>query len=190
MADLQTVFDNCRVLYKKCYDNVKAMACDIASVMESQGKEWDPKITSGKFDIVLQYSLLQIAVADFDFDRNEMIFIRDLTEQGDFVNYINSIAKTNITWEGLYNSNINDIRKVLRNIEGLMAGLCEEFVNVFAICDKVTEYDYVSDLERNIVLVIGGLAQMDGTITNSEIDQGCLIIGAINRIKELKKKKK
>ncbi len=188
MNDLQNTFDACSALYKKCYDNVKAMACDIAAVLEEQGVDFDPKITTGKFDIVLQYSLLQIAVADFDFDVNEMIFIRDITEQGDFLNYVNSIAKTGITWNGLLNSSVNDIRKFLRDIEGEIEELSEEFVAVFATCDKVTrEYNYVADLEKYIVSILAGLMTMDGNITKNEASTSTVIGRAINKIKQLKK---
>ncbi len=186
MSDLQSIFEVCREAYKKCYDNVKAMSCSIARIMEKKGIEWDPKITSGKFDIILQYSLLQIAAADYDFDRNEMIFIRDLTEQGDLVNYMNSITKPSITWEELYDCSVIEIRAALRRIEGIMVNLSDEFINVFAICDVATEYNYLYDLEDNILLIIAGLAKMDGAITDSELNQGCLIIGAINKIKKLK----
>lgn len=187
MADLQTIFNSCRELYKKCYGDVRLMSCEIAKYMESQGKNWDPRITVAKFDIVLQYSLLQVAVADFDFDRNEMIFIRDITEQGDFVNYINAMANTDITWDGLFNSSVSDIRKFLRDIKDVIEELSDEFVQVFALCDKLTQYDFVSDLEDNVVLIIAGLAKMDGTITASEITQTYLIMEAINRIKRLKR---
>ena len=187
MDDLQKIFDGCRALYEQCYENVKEMSCSIAEIMESEGKRWDPKITTGKFDVVLQYSLLQIAVADFDLDKNEVVFIRDLTKQGDFVNYINAVANTKITWEGLYNSQINNLRSFLNDIEPVMEDLSNEFVNVFAVCDKATEYDFAADLEKNIVLIITGLAHMDGSISKSELKQSCVILGAVNRIKELKK---
>ena len=187
MASLQEVFDGCRVLYQKCFNNVKAMSCEIAAYMESKGEPWDPKVTAGKFDIVLQYSLLQIAASDFDLDKNELIFIRDLTEQGDFVNYINSIAHTQITWEGIFDSSITEFRKFLRGVENLIENLSMEFVNVFAICDKVTEYNYVADLEKNIALIFAGLMTMDECLSNSELEQDTVMNRAINKIKELKK---
>ena len=182
MNDLQKIFDNCKALYKWCYNDVKAMAKLVSRTFTNI----DPKITTIKFDIILQYSLLQIAVADFDFDSNELIFIRDLTEQGDFVEFMNAGAKTNFSWNDFFNTNIISIREILRDTYDLMNELSEEFVAVFALCDKVTEHDFLADLEKNIFLIISGLSIMDGEITKSECNESCLIIESINRIRDLK----
>ena len=188
MDDLQTIFEGCQRLYKECYDNLRKMSCIIARYMEAINQDWNPRLTTLKFDIVLQYSLLQIAVSDFDFDQNEVIFIRDLTEQGDYVQYINSIAHTNFTWDDFYNTRVCDIRKILRDTKNLMLDLSEEFITVFALCDKFTEYDYVANLEKNITLIILGLSKMDSEITESEMNEDCLIFATIDRIKELLQK--
>ena len=186
MAGLQQIFDSCRALYKKAYANVKAMAEDVAAVLKEQGKKFDPRITTGKFDVILQYSLLQVAVSDNDLDRNELIFIRDLTDQGDFVNYINSLAKTSITWEKLYNSNISDVQKVLNSVEPVMVELSKEFVVVFTLCDLSTEHDFLDDFKKAITALILGLSVMDGDPNSEDLNESILIVGVLNAIQEIK----
>ena len=183
MNDLQKIFDDCRMFYKKCYNNVKAMAEDIARV----SKDINPDITVLKFDIILQYSLLQIAAADYELDENELIFIRDLTEKGDYVSYINKIANSNITWDDIFNSNVIKFKNFLEDSYPLMDELSAEFVIVFATCDKLTDYNYFKDLENYIKMIIAGLSLMDGEITTSEKNKSCLILNAIKEIKDYKK---
>lgn len=186
MYDLQKIFDDCCAVYERCMNNIREMSYDVANYMEKEGVDWDPNITCAKFDIALQYSLLQIASSDLKLDENELIFVRDIAEEGDFLAYINSIGNTNITWESLFSSNIFTIRKLLRGLEGAMGELSEEFVRVFAVCDKATEYDFVADLERDLLAIVAGLINIDGTVSRSEMNEKCLILGTIDRIKKIK----
>ena len=189
MADKQTIFNNCRGIYEDAYDLVKQMACAVGKTLEKEGKDFDPRITTGKFDIVLQYSLLQVAVSDFDLDVNEVIFIKDLTKQGDIVSYLNAIEKDAKypSWDELYNSGAKNVRKWLRDIESDMKQLSEEFVTVFALCDAITEYDYLSDILKQIAAIILGLAMMDGDPGSEDLKENILILEALNEIAERKK---
>ena len=67
-----------------------------------------------------------------------------------------------------------------------MGELSEEFVRVFAVCDKATEYDFVADLERDLLAIVAGLINIDGTVSRSEMNEKCLILGTIDRIKKIK----
>ena len=186
MATKQDVFDLCKSLYLKSVNNVKAMAVEIAKIAEKDGIDIDPKAVAGEFDVVLQYSLLQVAVADFELDADEIIFIRDLTEYGDFVNYCSS-EKFKLTWEMLYNASINDVRKLLKSLEDIIKDLSGRFVRIFAICDAATEYNFVSDLEDYLNTIITGLSLMDGDQTSDEKEVQTVIMSAVRQIKKLKK---
>lgn len=187
MANLQEVFNNCKILYNKAYTCVCNMSKTIAELMRKEGKQFDPQIAPLKFDIILQYSLMQVAVSDNDFHQNEMVFIRDLTQQGDFVNYINTIAKTHLTWEGLLNSNVKDIRDVLNSLLPLMRDLSNEFVTVYSICDKATDYNYLDDLKQSVLAIILGLSVMDFDASSENLDTYVLMVEVMNRIEANKR---
>ena len=110
-----------------------------------------------------------------------------MTKSGDFVDYINSVADTNITWEGLYCSNVIDIRKVLRSLETTMRDLSKEFIVVFSIYDKFTEYNYLADLKDTILQIIAGITFMDGDEKSEDLSESIFIFEVLSKIKELKK---
>lgn len=186
MADLQKIYDSCIHFYDDCYDIVDRMSSGIKEIMESEGMNYDPEVTVIKFDILLQYSLLQIASADYEIDRNELIFIRDLTKKGDIVNYLNTLSDSQISWDDIYQGDILDLRGILDSIKDRIKKLSKEFVMVFATCDLATEHNYLADLTRNINCIIVGLAAMDGEITSTEMNSDCLILKALDEIKKIK----
>ncbi|MCI6788567.1 MAG: hypothetical protein MR606_01745 [Mollicutes bacterium] len=187
MYTLEDMFNDCRNLYKASYDVVKNMSCSVGACLEKANVAFDPRITCMKFDIVFQYSLLQIATKDFFLNKDEVIFIRDLTES-DILDIINASENTDYTWEEIYNLPITTIRKILSDVESPMETLGQEVVNIFSLCDKITEYDYVSDLEKNVRLIISALSLIDGNTDNSKSSQNCLILKLIKKIKKEKNK--
>ena len=188
MGELQKVFDTCRQLYKDCFVTMDAMAKLVSQTMAKKNVQYDPRTFTGAYDILLQYSLLQVAVSDSSFDRNEVIFIRDLTVQGDFVNYMNAVTKTSVTWDTLYHENADQLKSVLRQIEPLFVMLSNEFIELYALTDAATpNKDYVAELEQKTAAIICGLAAIDGHISESELEFNPLIMNVIFKIEQRKK---
>ena len=185
MYTLEDMFNDCRNLYRASYFVVKNMSCSVGACLEKANIAFDPRIKCMKFDIVLQYSLLQIATKDFFLNKDEVIFIRDLTES-DILNIINASENSDYTWEDIYNLPMTTIRKILSDVESPMESLGQEVVNIFSLCDKITEYDYVSDLEKNVRLIISALSVIDGNADNSKSSQNYLILKLIKKIKKEK----
>lgn len=188
MADLQKIYDGCKKIYDDCYHMIEIMSFGIKTFMDSKGvTDYNPDVTLIKFDLLLQYSLLQIATADYEIDRNELIFIRDLTEKGDLVNYLNSLGGAQITWDMIYRADVFEIRKLLDLLRDEIVKLSKEFIMVFSTCDLVTpQHDYLSDLTDNIICIILGLASMDGRVEHSETNTNCLILHTLDEIKKIK----
>ena len=186
MADLQKIYDGCKKIYDNCYHMIEIMSSGIKTFMDSKGvTDYNPEVTLIKFDLLLQYSLLQIATADYEIDRNKLIFIRDLTEKGDLVNYLNSLGGAQITWDMIYRADVFEIRKLLDLLRDEIVKLSKEFVMVFSTCDLVTpQHDYISDLAADVLCVIVGLTSMDGKIESSERRADCLILHTLNEIKK------
>lgn len=188
MADLQKIYDGCKKNYDNCFRMIQIMSSGIKTFMYSKGvTDYHPETTLMKFDILLQYSLLQIATADYEMDRNELIFIRDLTKAADIVDYLNSFGGAQITWDMIYRADIFEIRKLLDLLRDEIVRLSKEFVMVFSTCDLVTpQHDYLSDLTENILCIIVGLTSMDGKVESSETNADCLILHALDEIKKIK----
>mgnify|MGYP007081723968 CR=1 FL=1 len=192
MADLQRIFDNCREAYKKSYFTISEMGNWLGKHLDSGKKErFRSNILCKNFDIVLQFSLLQIALADYDLDSKEVVFIRDLTLDGDMFEYLNSFVESKVDWQMAYNANISELKEFLKIVEPLMKSLSDDLVTAFAICDASTVHNYVSDLRAEILTIINGLGKMDGDFSYLELHTDCLIVHLIFEIKrreeELKK---
>ena len=95
MADLQRIFDSCKKEYDECYAVIAGMGDWLSERLDNGKKNrFRSNVLCKNFDVVLQFSLLQIAVADYDLDSKEVIFIRDLTLDGDLFEYLNSFVES------------------------------------------------------------------------------------------------
>ncbi len=183
--DPQTIFDTCKLVYKKMLSRVRMMAETVSSLDEV---DLDSEQVIIDFDIILQYSLLQIAVADYELDNNEIIFIRDLTEEGDFVeDLINERFNRSITWESIYGGGALIIKDLLSSLKSEMTKISNDFVWVVALFDTLTpEHNYVEEFEKMIWQIFGGVSIIDGQLTNSEKRAVPLLADLVDMIKDKK----
>ena len=94
MADLQRIFDSCKKEYDECYAVIAGMGDWLSERLDNGKKNrFRSNVLCKNFDIVLQLSLLQIAVADHDLDSKEVVFIRDLTLDGDLLSILILLQK-------------------------------------------------------------------------------------------------
>lgn len=191
MADLQGIFDKCKLAYKVTCADIGAMGDWLSERLDNGKKErFNSELLCKNFDIILQFSLLQIAVADNDLDSKEVVFIRDLTINGDLIEYLNSLVENKIDWEAVYNADVFELKGLLKDIEPLMESLSNDLATAFAICDASTVHNYVSDLKTSIMTIINGLGKMDGDFSYLEQRADCLIVRVISEIESKKEKLK
>lgn len=191
MADLQAIFDKCKLAYKVTCADIGAIGDWLSERLDNGKKErFNSELLCKNFDIVLQFSLLQIAVADNDLDSKEVVFIRDLTINGDLIEYLNSLVENKIDWETVYNADVFELKGLLKDIEPLMESLSNDLATAFAICDLSTIYNCVSDLKTSIMAIINGLGKMDGDFSYLEQHADCLIVRVISEIENKKEKLK
>lgn len=191
MADLQGIFDKCKLAYKVTCADIGAMGDWLSERLDNGKKErFNSELLCKNFDIILQFSLLQIAVADNDLDSKEVLFIRDLTINGDLIEYLNSLVENKIDWETVYNADVFELKGLLKDVEPLMESLSNDLATAFAICDLSTIYNCVSDLKTSIMTIINGLSKMDGDFSYLEQHADCLIVRVISEIENRKQKLK
>ena len=191
MADLQAIFDKCKLAYKGTCVDISMMGHWLSERLDNGKKErFNSKLLCKNFDIILQFSLLQIAVADNDLDPKEVVFIRDLTINGDLIEYLNSLVENKIDWETVYNADVIELKGLLKDIEPLMESLSNDLATAFAICDASTVHNYVSDLKTSIIVIVNGLDKMDGDFSYLEQHADCLVIRLASEIERRKQKLK
>lgn len=191
MADLQAIFDKCKLAYKVTCAGIGAMGDWLSERLDNGKKErFNSELLCRNFDIVLQFSLLQIAVADNELDSKELVFIRDLTINGDLIEYFNSLVENKIDWETVYNADVFELKGLLKDVEPLMESLSNDLATAFAICDVSTIYNYVSDLKTSIFVIVNGLGKMDGDFSYLEQHADCLVIRLASEIERRKQKLK
>lgn len=193
MADLQALFDKCRTAYKLGgYLDVSLVGNWLSEQhLDNEKKErFNSELLCKNFDIILQFSLLQIAVADNELDSKELVFIRDLTIKGDLIEYLNSLVESKISWETVYNADVFELKGLLKDIEPLMESLSNDLATAFAICDVSTIYNCVLNFKKSIMTIITGLGKMDGDFSYLEQHADCLIIRVISEMENRKQKLK
>ena len=191
MADLQAIFDKCKLAYKGTCVDISMMGHWLSERLDNGKKErFNSKLLCKNFDIILQFSLLQIAVADNDLDSKEVVFIRDLTINGDLIEYLNSLVENKIDWETVYNADVIELKGLLKDIEPLIESLSNDLATAFAICDATTAHNYVSELKTSIIVIVNGLGKMDGDFSYLEQHADCLVIRLASEIERRKQKLK
>ena len=185
--DLQVVFDKAKVMYLEIVNDITKMALAMEELAKRTGNEFKPQITIMKFDLVLQYSLLQVACSDYDLAQNEIVFIKNLTKFADYCDYVSSVANKSLSWSDLLGSDITAVRSLLRTTDEDMLELSKEVVAVFSLYDKATEYDYFTDLKNNVCGIIASLSIMDGDATSEDYNQDILIFSCLDAIEKILK---
>lgn len=172
--------------YQDSINDIRKMAKLMEDIFSQRGLDYDSKSVLRDFDILLQYSMLQIAVADDILTKDEIQFIQNITEYGDFCTFLSAVAKYKITWEGLYYSDESDIKTILNDMKGIIYTLAKTFMATFAVVDSETEYNYLADLKRNVTIIILATCKADGEIEDTEFSNGCLIIDIVKEIENKK----
>lgn len=187
--EIAQLFKKSEALYTDIVNDISKMADATAVYMHEKGKPFDPELTVAKFDLVLQYSLLQAACSDNVLSKNEIKFIRDLTEYADFCDFVSSLEEKykTVSWDDLLYFDIAEITALLSDTEDEIRAVSEEVVSVFAAADKADKTDHLSALSDNVFGIVSGLAFADGDEDSEDFRQNILIFECIDKIADLLK---
>ena len=163
-------FENARGFYAAVMQDLEEIAVSLKNFFRTQGQEFNTDLFYRQYDCLLQYSLLHTAIIDNDFDLNEVVFIRDLTEHADLMDYLNSICDTDFSWQLIFKGEIAAISTWLSAIRPLMDSVKEDFCAFFALYDAASPKDYLQNLVKNTSFILAALACSDGKISEKEKD--------------------
>lgn len=130
-----------------------------------EDKQINPRGFAIKFDILLQHSLINVAISDANMFADELVLINQITDSGDIVLYFKDAYKTEITWEQLYKMPPAQVEKMLKEQEENMRYIADDFVRVVAVVDAaLEEHDITRMLFNEICTVVKVLMGLDGEI--------------------------
>lgn len=180
---MASIFDKAKVAYKNCISDLTKMGKALEQARAKDGKTFDVRILLNQFDILLQYSLLQVALADGHIAGEELSFIMDLSQYYPLPEYLKSFGYKNATWQVIYNTDETKLNEIVKKIEPSTIKLSQDFVNIFSLFGAATRRKYYNDMEDNIAWIIAATCQADGNPKDCEINKVCLIIDIFTKIK-------
>ena len=177
------IFAGAQAAYDECVEDLRKMA----RFAESVDPKYNARLILNRFDVLLQYSLLQIALADGYLHVGECAFIKDLAQYSDLCIFLNECGFDDVTWYKIYNTRESYLNRILDDSKDVVVRMSADFITIFSVTDALTEYDFLADLRKNVMLMILATCQADGNAQVIELANDCLIIDIINKIEESKK---
>lgn len=182
----EKIFQVCKLYYQKAYDNIMSMATIVGM---DKKNNINVKVVTLSFDLVMQFSLLQIAASDLNFDRDEMKFIRNLTHHDSLMEIFNKTGQKNLTWDYLLKLETKSLRELLAKYENEFVKLSKEFTNIFAYIDAATpNHNYTKDFKEQVNEIMEGLSKIDESVDDVELRKSCVMKKALANIEKMKKK--
>ena len=146
--------------------------------------KFDPKAGLCRFDVLLQYSMMQVALYDNQLDREELKLISELSKFANFCDYLTAKGYKDVTWQNLLNANADQLKQIIAEYAKDMVDLNQEFVYVFTVVDiQVTEADLLKQLTNDILFMLHSVAVSDEKYAEDEVYKAdCLIFRALEAI--------
>ena len=185
---MANIFDAAKAAYKDCINDLTVMGRATEEVMAKKGKKFSTRILLNQFDVLLQYSMLQLALADGRLAGEVLSFIMDLSQYYSLPDFLKTEGYGNASWQVIYNTQEQKLNGIVAEVEESVVKLSVDFISIFAAFDAATDYNYFEDLKRNVAVIITATCQSDGKAEEKELYNGCLIIDAMAQIDKLLKK--
>ena len=172
--------------YNQSTKTLKTVFSLFKFVEEKNGNTFDVRVALNRFDVLLQHSMLQVALEDGYLHVEEVKLIRDLSKYCDFCGYLNQRGYKNVTWQMVLNTDEDTLKSILLEYNNDIDDLSKEFVAVFAIFDKaITEHNFIDLLKKQVNLILCAVVAADDDINREEIGDDCLILNALLAIEKL-----
>lgn len=138
---------------------------------------------ASRFEALLQYSMLQIAKSDRDFDKKEAELIAGFALRDSLFNYMKSANSGIDSWEDLYRAPPEKQKKVLQslsyNVE--INKIKNKFAKAVGRTDDPDEADkYLDSINQNWLTILNSVISADGVRSKQETGAGCLIADVLD----------
>ena len=160
----------------------------LEQVFQAQKKyfdsKYDPQAGLVRFDVLLQYSMMQVALFDNQLDVEELRLISQLAKYANFCDYLVAKGYKNVSWDNLLRCNPQELKKIIQQYASDMVSLNQEFVFIFSNIDVAAkENDLLKQFTDDILFVLHSVAVSDERYAEDEVYKAdCLIFSAIEAI--------
>lgn len=138
---------------------------------------------ASRFEVLLQYSMLQIAKSDRDFDKKEAELIAGFALRDSLFNYMKSANSGIDSWEDLYRAPSEKQKKVLQSLSYNMEinKIKNKFAKAVGRTDDPDEADkYLDSINQNWLTILNSVISADGVRSKQETGAGCLIADVLD----------
>ena len=173
MGRAQELFDKATVSYDNAIKMIRTMDETFQNVAfkDNPSARYDTRVTLAQFDMILQATLLSLALSDGKFDRLEQQFVDKITDYGDLLTYIKQDSKgqLDLTWSQVACLSPDLQKKLVEALPTILDRLCENFVKPLAIVDKaIDQIDFLDKLETEMATICVCLSYVDGESDQNE----------------------
>ena len=153
---------------------------------ETFQKEFDIRVGLNCFDVLLQFSMLQIALNDGQLQSEELEFIRDISKYCNICDYFNQRGYQNVEWQNILNTDESTLKEILNGLQEDIIDISMDFVNIFSYADAaISKYNFFDSLKNNIFNILIAVASADNNADKSEFNW-CIIFATLNEIAKRK----
>ena len=152
------------------YQKARQLVAKMNDVVGAARPDFNPKAGYLKLDIIVQYTLLEVALADGKFSPIEGEFIDKITDTFDVINLFDNVPR-GMNWQWFANNrSFSDIKNTIGNLRKMAQEHMEDFASLFAIVDAAyPDYDILGELLEYLGLIAGAFTRIDGSHDESEV---------------------
>ena len=178
MGRAQELFDQATGYYDHAVGLIRKMdeLFQNAAFKNDPGRRYDPRLTLAQFDMILQASLLSVAVSDGRFDPLEQQFVDKITDYGDLPGYIRgeTQGQLDLSWGEMAALSRDNQRLLVEVLPTILDRLCDDFVRPLALVDQaVLRAQGLKQIIQDVARICACLSQVDGV--NQERERAACI---------------
>ena len=171
----------------RTYDRIMEITVDLyRSINKVLDKDFDIEVVIMKMDFILQFSMMQIALEDYDCDVDEAIFIRDLSSKFDFCDFLKAEGYNNVTWQTLLNTNENKLKSIIREYFPLAKEKADDLALGFGLITSNEDggKQFFQEIKQLVLDLAYYIALSDGVANESEVPNNCILYYFLIKIDE------
>mgnify|MGYP004589089767 CR=1 FL=1 len=125
--------------YVAFLDQCKEMAESLNEYLQEQEMgELDMPKAMKDLDVILQHSLLEIAIADGSFSAEEAYFLRSFADYYPFTDYLKENVALEISWDDLFASGVG-VKVILNSVRDEVLKMADSVSKVLGVVSAVTD---------------------------------------------------
>lgn len=165
MGYAQNRFDRALAEYQEALDCLD----ELIEVGEKYDMYQPEETIKAQFDVILQLSLLNVAISDDDFSDIERQFIEKITQYGDLVDWINqNFDKFEVSWDHIYSMSESVLGELIEAIHEGAHDVFVQFFSMVVLLDELSDNNYLNEITHKVAKICGALVVIDGDIDENE----------------------